>query len=96
MAQQRDGMAQLVAEGARAWTNQDGWFVWTQDKMDEVMAIYEQTLSEIRSGAHVSKTVSGSDDVVIHESLSGSQALSMSLDDQRTSVYIQSDGGEAE
>ncbi len=95
VAQQRDGMAQLVAEGARAWTNQDGWFVWTQEKMDEVMAIYEQTLSEIRSGAHVSKTVSGSDDVVIHESLSGSQALSMSLDDQRTSVYIQSDGGEA-
>ncbi|MBP3522493.1 MAG: M56 family metallopeptidase [Clostridia bacterium] len=95
VAQQRKDMAQLVAEGARAWTNQDGWFVWTQEKMDEVMAIYEQTLSEIRSGAHVSKTVNGSDDVVIHESLCGSQALSLILDNQRTSVYIQSDGGEA-
>ncbi len=96
VAQQREGMAQLVAEGARAWTNQDGWFVWTQEKMDEVMAIYEQTLSEIRQGTHVSKTVNGSDDVVIHESLSGDKSLSLSLDETHTSVYIQSDGGEAE
>ena len=93
--QQREGMAQLVAEGARAWTNYDGWFVWTQEKMDEAMALYEQTLSEIRRGVHVSRTVNGSDDVVIHESPDGHQSLSLSLDDQHTSVYIQSDDGEA-
>lgn len=79
VAQQREGMAQLVAEGASAWTNHDGWFVWTQERMDEVMAIYEQTLSEIRSGVHVSKTVNGSDDVVIHESPDGHPSLSLSL-----------------
>ena len=93
--QQRDGMAQLVAEGARAWTNHDGWFVWTQEKMDEAMAIYEQTLAAIRSGVHVSKTVNGSDDVVIHESPDGHQSLSLSLDETHTSVYIQTDSGEA-
>ena len=93
--QQREGMAQLVAEGARGWTNQDGWFIWTQEKMDEAMALYEQMLSAIRSGAHVSKTVNGSDDVVIHESPDGHQSLSLSLDDQHTSVYIQTDGGNA-
>ena len=95
VAQQREGMAQLVAEGARAWTSSDGWFVWTQERMDEAMALYEQTLSEIRSGAHVSKTVNGSDDVVIHESPDGRQSLSLSLDETHTSVYIQTDGGEA-
>lgn len=95
MAQQREGMAQLVAEGASAWTNHDGWFVWTQEKMDEAMALYEQTLSEIRSGVRVSKTVNGSDDVVIHESPDGRQSLSLSLDETHTSVYIQTDGGEA-
>ena len=93
--QQREGMAQLVAEGARGWTNQDGWFIWTQEKMDEVMALYEQTLAEIRRGAHVSKTVNGSDDVVIHESQDGHPSLSLNLDDQHTSVYIQTDGGKA-
>ena len=93
--QQREGMAQLVAEGARAWTNHDGWFVWTQEKMDEAMAIYEQTLAAIRSGVHVSKTVNGSDDVVIHESPDGHQSLSLSLDETHTSVYIQTDSGEA-
>lgn len=95
VAQQREGMAQLVAEGARAWTNHDGWFVWTQEKMDEAMAIYEQTLAAIRSGVHVSKTVNGSDDVVIHESPDGHQSLSLSLDETHTSVYIQTDSGEA-
>lgn len=79
--QQREGMAQLVAEGASAWTNHDGWFVWTQERMDEAMALYEQTLSEIRRGVHVSKTVNGSDDVVIHESPDGHPSLSLSLDE---------------
>lgn len=93
--QQREGMAQLVAEGARGWTNHDGWFVWTQERMDEAMALYEQTLSEIRRGVHVSKTVNSSDDVVIHESPDGHRSLSLSLDETRTSVYIQTDSGKA-
>ena len=54
-----------------------------------------QTLVDIRRGAHVSKTVNGSDDVVIHENPDGHQALSLSLDNQRMSVYIQPDGSEA-
>ena len=52
-------------EGARGWTNGDGWFTWTQARMDEVMARYRQTLEDIRSGLLVSRTVDGSDDIVI-------------------------------
>ncbi len=57
------------------------------------MALYDQMLSAIRSGAHVSKTVNGSYDVVIHESPDGHQSLALNLNDQHTSVYIQTDGG---
>lgn len=39
--------------------------------------------------------MNGSDDVVIHENLSGHPSLSLSLDETHTSVYIQTDGGEA-
>ena len=65
MDQERIAMKALVDEGARGWTNGDGWFTWTQARMDEVMARYRQTLEDIRSGLLVSRTVDGSDDIVI-------------------------------
>ena len=51
--------------GSRAWTNTDGWFTWTQEKIDQTVAMYEQTLENIKNGALVSKTVDGSADVVL-------------------------------
>lgn len=68
---QREEMEELAAEGARAWTNTKGWFTWTQAEVDEMMAIYEQTLRDIQNGAHVSKTVDGSDDVILYENPGG-------------------------
>lgn len=65
MEQQRREMEQCVAEGVSGWTNTDGWFVWTQEKMDEAMKLYEQTLADIRNGVKISKTVNGAQDVVV-------------------------------
>lgn len=65
MEQQRREMEQCVAEGVSGWTNADGWFVWTQEKMDEAMKLHEQTLADIRNGVKISKTVNGTQDVVV-------------------------------
>lgn len=37
--------------------------VWTQEKIDETIAMYEETLQEIKDGVKVSKTVNGRDDI---------------------------------
>lgn len=72
MEQQRREMEQCVAEGVSGWTNTDGWFVWTQEKMDEAMKLYEQTLADIRNGVKISKTVNGAQDVVVIQKEAGS------------------------
>ncbi len=49
--------------GQRAWTNGDGWFTWTQEKIDETIEMYEQILEQIENGFLVSRSVDGSTDV---------------------------------
>ncbi len=51
--------------GERAWTNSDGWFTWTQEKIDETIEMYEHILEEIENGLLVSKAVDGSGDVML-------------------------------
>ena len=51
--------------GSQAWTNHDGWFTWTQEKVDETVAMYEKTLEDIKNGALISKTVDGSGDTIL-------------------------------
>ncbi len=41
--------------GSRAWTSVDGHFIWTQEKIDETIAMYEETLQQIKDGAKISK-----------------------------------------
>lgn len=41
--------------GYKAWTSSRGWFVWTQDLIDEAIADYEDVLDDIKAGAKVSK-----------------------------------------
>lgn len=67
--QQRVELAELVKTGAKAYTQTDGWFVWTQEKMDETMALYEDILAQIKRGVLVSKTVGGSTDVSLMQGL---------------------------
>lgn len=40
--------------GEKGWTNETGEFVWTQEKIDETIQMYEETLEEIKNGAHIS------------------------------------------
>lgn len=47
--------------GEKAYTGGDGWFVWTQEKADETIALYEDNLQKIKDGMKLSKS---SDDAV--------------------------------
>ena len=47
--------------GEKAYTVGDGWFVWTQEKVDETIALYEDNLQKIKDGMKLSKS---SDDAV--------------------------------
>ena len=47
--------------GEKAYTGGDGWFVWTQEKVDETFALYEDNLQKIKDGMKLSKS---SDDAV--------------------------------
>ena len=47
--------------GERAWTGGRGEFVWTQEIVDEAIAMYEETLQDIKNGMKVSKSVDGDD-----------------------------------
>lgn len=51
--------------GSRAWTQSEGWFTWTREKVDETIARYEQTLKDIQNGILISKKVNGSEDVMM-------------------------------
>ena len=62
---EQEKLALQDAIGAQAWTSHDGWFTWTQEKVDETVAMYEQILEEIQNGALISKTVDGSSDVML-------------------------------
>ena len=47
--------------GEKAYTGGDGWFVWTQEKVDETIALYEDNLQKIKDGMKLSES---SDDAV--------------------------------
>lgn len=65
LEQEKIALQELVDEGARAYTQSEGWFVWTQEMMDETLALYEGILEEIKAGAMVSKKVNGAEDVML-------------------------------
>lgn len=43
--------------GSKGWTPSTGWFTWDRKKVDETIAMYEDTLEEIRQGALYSKRI---------------------------------------
>ena len=47
--------------GEKAYTGGDGWFVWTQEKLHDTIALYEDNLQKIKDGMKLSKS---SDDAV--------------------------------
>ena len=51
--------------GERGSVNGGEEFVWTQEKIDETIALYEETLQDIKNGIMYSKTVDGQDDALM-------------------------------
>lgn len=51
--------------GERGSVNGGKEFVWTQEKIDETIAMYEEILQDIKNGMMYSKTVDGQDDVLM-------------------------------
>ena len=49
--------------GERGWTGGRGEFVWTQEIVDETIAMYEETLQDIKNGIRISKSVDGDTDI---------------------------------
>ncbi len=51
--------------GEKGWTGGRGDFIWTQEVIDETIAMYEDILEQIKNGCLVSKTVDGSEDTLL-------------------------------
>lgn len=57
--------------GEKAWTGGRGDFVWTQEIIDETIALYESILEEIKNGTLVSKSVDGDTEVILSMGIDG-------------------------
>ena len=55
--------------GERAWTSGRGDFVWTQEIVDEAIAMYESILEDIGRGMLYSKTIDGEEDTSLMMSM---------------------------
>lgn len=54
--------------GEKGWNPTDGWYVWTQEMVDETIKMYEGLLEDIKNGMKLSKTVDGNNNVVMMSS----------------------------
>lgn len=55
MEQEKAALQALVGTGSKGWTPTTGLFTWTQEKVDEAIAYYEETLRQIGEGMQVSR-----------------------------------------
>lgn len=62
--------------GEKGWTGGRGEFVWTQEVIDETIAMYENILQEIKEGALYSKFVDGDADCML--AIGGADSLTIS------------------
>ena len=62
LEQEKVALQSLVGESGTAGGVE---FTWTQEKVDETIALYESILADIQNGVLYSKTVDGSDDVML-------------------------------
>ena len=51
--------------GESGWTGGRGDFVWTQEIVDETIALYEEILQDIKNGMQVSKNIDGEPDMMM-------------------------------
>ena len=75
--------------GEKGWTGGEGAFVWTQEKIDETIALYESILADIKNGIMYSKTVDGQDAVMMSYNPAD---ISTSTDEK--GLYVKLDNGQ--
>ena len=75
--------------GEKGWTGGEGAFVWTQEKIDETLALYESILADIKNGIMYSKTVDGQDAVMMSYNPAD---ISTSTDEK--GLYVKLDNGQ--
>ncbi len=51
--------------GERSWNQTDGWYVWTQETVDETIKMYEGLLEDIKNGMKLSRTIDGSEGTIM-------------------------------
>lgn len=81
MEEQREALSEMAAAGEWAYTGSDGWFQWTPEKVEEAMALYADILAQIESGVLVSKTVNGSEEIGLMQSIPSGEALETLTED---------------
>lgn len=79
--------------GEKGWTGGRGEFVWTQEIVDESIAQYEKILEDIQNGLKVSKTVNGSEDMMLSSydgadsALETAKGVAIALDNGETVTF---------
>lgn len=96
LEQEKQNIAELVKEGAAGWTQDRGDFIWTQEIADETIALYEQTLEDIKNGMYVSKSINGStvDTIISNSSITVSgdpESGSISISEDITATYTENE-----
>lgn len=64
--------------GEKMYNEKEGWHVFTQEKFNETLALYESILADLKNGIQHSKTVDGADNV----------GMTMTLGDPDLALYL--------
>ncbi|QOR34865.1 M56 family metallopeptidase [Clostridium sp. 'deep sea'] len=63
LKQEKINLQQIIGE--KGWNPTEGWYVWTQQRVDKALQRYEKTLQDIKVGIKVSKTVNGKQNIAM-------------------------------
>lgn len=98
--QQKVSLQEMVDNQATGYTDQRGYFTWTQELADETVQKYEQDLEQIKNGVKISKSIEGLDDDCAYESYSlapkglPTVSFEVSLPDDSTKQFTGDDKAE--
>ena len=82
LAQEKVALESMI--GQSAWTNTQGNFVWDRKTVDEAIALYEKTLQDIKNGVLISKSIDGSNDVVLASGIYESPATASDFQEYKS------------
>lgn len=70
LEQEKVNLQEII--GSQGWTPSTGWFTWDQEKVDEAIALYEDTLEKIGKGALYSKRIIDKNGNEVEDTMLGS------------------------